>query len=253
MCGQVGFVLGSKRRSTEEWQDIVESFLYLMIYSEAQGPHATGLAVIQKNGSYRLYKRPGRAHRHINTESFLKNLLPLDSETTLLMGHTRYRTRGSEKQNRNNHPLRAGLIIGTHNGTIYNADELFTRFGLPRQTEVDSEFLVRMADRHTNEGIIDREAFLRGVALAEGLISAVLTSIDDPERVIILKGNKPLTLWVNPRRKLVAYASQERWLEQALDGQKGWKKMDLPDMSVITLHRSKLTKPEIQPFHFRAQ
>ena len=30
--------------------------------------------------------------------------------------------RGDERVNSNNHPIRAGKVIGTHNGTIYNAD-----------------------------------------------------------------------------------------------------------------------------------
>jgi glucosamine 6-phosphate synthetase-like amidotransferase/phosphosugar isomerase protein len=48
------------------------------------------------------------------------------------MGHTRWRTRGSETNSRNNHPIRAGIITGTHNGTIYNADYLFRRLaGVP--------------------------------------------------------------------------------------------------------------------------
>ncbi len=65
----------------------------------------------------------------------------VDNHTTILMGHTRWRTRGSEANSRNNHPIRAGIIIGTHNGTIYNADYLFRRLGLPRYAEVDSELL----------------------------------------------------------------------------------------------------------------
>jgi hypothetical protein len=39
---------------------------------------------------------------------------------------------GNKLNNRNNHPIRAGIVIGTHNGTIYNTDHLFRRLGLPR-------------------------------------------------------------------------------------------------------------------------
>jgi len=59
MCGQVGFLFAKRKRSPEQWLDIAKSFLYLMVYSEVQGPHATGMAMIRENGSFSLFKRPG--------------------------------------------------------------------------------------------------------------------------------------------------------------------------------------------------
>lgn len=243
MCGQVGFILGKRKRTKDDLMKITRSFLYLMLYSESQGPHATGMAMVQKDGDYKLYKRPGRAHKLINTDGFLNTLAPLNSDTTLLMGHTRYKTRGSAKKNRNNHPLRAGVVLGTHNGTIFNADELFQKLSLPRQTDVDSEYLVRLADRCVWDGRIDLKYFLKGVALAKGLISAILVSCENPKRILVLKGNKPLTLWVNVRRQLIAYASQESWLERALEGQWGWKSMEMQPMCVWEFNTNRLFEP----------
>lgn len=62
-----------------------------------------------------------RAHELVYEKPFQELLGQVDNETTILMGHTRWRTRGNEFNNRNNHPIRAGIVIGTHNGTIYNA------------------------------------------------------------------------------------------------------------------------------------
>ena len=75
--------------------------------------------------------------------------------STALLGHTRWRTRGDPGNNANNHPIRAGDIVGTHNGTLYNADALFRRLRLPRFAEVDSEVIFRMAQRCTTEGKIN--------------------------------------------------------------------------------------------------
>lgn len=250
MCGQVGFILGKRKRTKNDLMKITRSFLYLMLYSESQGPHATGVAMVQKDGDYKLYKRPGRAHRHINTDGFLNTLAPLNSDTTLLMGHTRYKTRGSAKKNRNNHPLRAGVVLGTHNGTIFNADELFQKLSLPRQTDVDSEYLVRLADRCVWDGLIDVPDLLKGISFAKGLISSVLISFEDPERILVLKGNKPLTIWVNKRRLLIAYASQESWLERALEGQWGWKSVDMKPMTLSEFHTDKILEPCEFPLEF---
>ena len=68
------------------------------------------------------------------------------------MGYTRWRTRGNEFNNHNNHPIRAGIVLGTHNGTIFNADHLFRRLGLPRYAEVDNELIFRLVDRFAPEG-----------------------------------------------------------------------------------------------------
>ena len=55
------------------------------------------------------------------------------------MGHTRYATLGSPSINSNNHPIRTGNTIGTHNGSIYNHKELFQKYNMTRFAQVDSE------------------------------------------------------------------------------------------------------------------
>jgi len=106
----------------------------------------------------------------------LLNLAPdiQSTKTGQLQGHTRWRTRGDERINRNNHPIRAGDVIGTHNGTIYNADRLFRRLRLRRFAEVDSELLFRLADRAFRDETPDLERFKRDLALCRGQITAVL-------------------------------------------------------------------------------
>jgi len=252
MCGQVGFILGKKKRSAEDWTEITRNFLYLMVYSETQGPHATGMAMIRDDGSFSLFKRPGRAHRIIVKPEFIKALGKLDSRATLLMGHTRYRTRGSEKRNRNNHPLRAGSVLGTHNGTILNADELFTEFDLPRYTEVDSELLVRLADHHSEGGPIAINGLLERISRCRGQISAIISTIQDPERVLVFKGNRPLTLWYHKEKRIIAYASQEKWLEVALEEQMDWVPIDIDPMSLLIFHRSRLGRPKRHKLNFEA-
>jgi len=59
----------------------------------------------------------------------------VSNSTTLLLGHNRWRTRGDERNNFNNMPLRAGGCLGTHNGTVYNADYLFKRFKLNQESD----------------------------------------------------------------------------------------------------------------------
>lgn len=58
------------------------------------------------------------AERFVTDKAFAELLAGINNRTTLLLGHTRWRTRGDERGNSNNHPIRAGEVIGTHNGTI---------------------------------------------------------------------------------------------------------------------------------------
>ncbi len=81
-----------------------------------------------------------------------------------------------------------GIIVGTYNGTIYNADYLFRRLGLPRYAEVDSELLFRLADRFAPNGTIDGRGFRKALCLCRGQMSAVLASLLDSGAITVLKG-----------------------------------------------------------------
>jgi predicted glutamine amidotransferase len=66
------------------------------------------------------------AERFVTDKALAELLTSMDNRTALLLGHARWRTCGDERVN-NNHPIRAGEVIGTHNGTIFNADYRFRR------------------------------------------------------------------------------------------------------------------------------
>ncbi len=81
---------------------------------EERGTDATGIAY-NAQGIQHIYKRPLAAH----TMWFR---VPMES--TVVMGHTRMTTQGSETKNRNNHPFR-GSVNGqrfalAHNGVLNN-------------------------------------------------------------------------------------------------------------------------------------
>jgi glucosamine 6-phosphate synthetase-like amidotransferase/phosphosugar isomerase protein len=253
MCGQVGLILGRKRRTKVDLADLRTLFELLLLHSEVRGPHATGLAWLKVNGDYRLFKEPLPARELVERGPFRQALAEVGSDTTLLMGHTRWSTRGDPANNRNNHPLRAGVVIGTHNGTIYNADYLFRRFGLPRHADVDSELLFRLADHHTPEDAIDPVGFAKGLTLFRGQISAVMASTLDPTTILVLKGNKPLSLWFNRQRRVVAYASDEQFLMGALSDSAGWRPLGVPEMTLLTLRHDGEWAVDMRPLDFIAQ
>jgi len=250
MCGQVGLILGRKRRTQRDLQDLRIMFELMLLHSEVRGVHATGLAWLKVDGSYRIVKEPVPARDFTASPTFHQALAEVDSQTTVLMGHNRWSTRGNPANNRNNHPLRTGAVIGTHNGTIFNADYLFRRFGLPRFAQVDSEVLFRLADRHTPEDAIDPAGLVKGLRLFHGQISAVMASILDPATVLVLKGNKPLHLWLNRQRRVVAYASEPQFIAAAVTATKGWRPLDVPAMTLLTLRHDGEWAGDLRPIEF---
>jgi len=253
MCGLAGVIFGKKRRRAEERDHLAWLFTRLLVLSESRGPHATGVAWLNRDGEHRLFKRPVPAGQFVTDKAFQEVLAGMDNRATLLVGHTRWRTRGDERINRNNHPIRAGDVIGTHNGTIYNADRLFRRLRLRRFAEVDSEILFRLADRAFRDETPDLERFKRDLALCRGQITAVLASRRRPGTVLVLKGNKPLELRIHRRHRAVLYASDPAFLDAVLADERGWRPLPLEPMTMLVFRHESLMEFSRESFTFIAQ
>ncbi|MCE5322353.1 glucosamine 6-phosphate synthetase [bacterium] len=248
MCGQLGVIFGTKERQPEERSYLKWLFMFLLLLNEKCGPYATGISWLKDNGSHSIFKRPLSATRFIKEKEFIEVISEVDNATTWLAGHTRWPTRGDVNVLANAHPIRAGAILGTHNGTILNADDLFMRFDLPRFAEVDSEVIFRMADATLNEGRIDLIEFKKRLALCRGLISAVMASKLDPKNVIVIKGNKPLEFRYHPEHNVMIYASDPAHLDVVLQSDTGWQEIPTQAMSLMTLDCDSLPKFASQPF-----
>jgi len=212
MCGLAGVILGRKRRRRQELCVIGGVFTELLLLNQTRGTDAAGVAVIKRDSTFRLFKRPGPAEVLV-AEKLYWRVLDLDNKVTVLLGHTRQKTRGSERNLLNNHPVRAGACLGTHNGWLANADHLVKSLRLPRVAEVDSEVLFRLIDRSRD----DRE-FRSLLARCRGRISAAFVRLDEPGSLRLLKGDMPLYAAHVPRLRAVFYASEAWMLRAALDG-----------------------------------
>jgi len=253
MCGQVGVIFGTKRRRHNEIDYITWAFTRMLEMSEERGPHATGIAWVSRDREHRLFKRPVPASEFVRDKAFGEVLGDFDNSVTVLMGHTRFVTRGNAAVNENNHPLRTGDCLVTHNGTILNADYLFERFRFGRHAEVDSEIIGRIADACIVDGRIDVQALRDRLALCRGQMSAVIVAKSDPGTIIILKGNKPLELIYHPKLRAVFYASSAKYLQVALADYPGWERWPFKPMTICVLNCSSLAEPRRIPFDFVAQ
>ena len=152
----------------------------------------------------------------------------------------------------NAQPLRAGSCLGTVNGTITNADELFRKHKLPRFAEVDSELIVRLADKSIVGSDIAIKRFIPALRTCHGQLSAVIVNLGNPGQILLLKGNRPLTAYYHKDLNVVAYSSEARHLDRALADIDGWCDFELKTMTYAVFDAENLPHPKTGPFTFNA-
>lgn len=273
MCGLCGIVIGNKaRRSTAEIDALADTFIRLLLGSEHRGPYATGVAWVKRNGTMQVTKKPLPACSFIQSEAFIEWLLGVDQQVLYLMGHTRWPSRGSVLNPKNNHPLvlpivdksllldkdavaatncsSLGQVALTHNGTITDHTYHLKQMGFPRTTQVDSELLARIAQQHSGQDGLNLDAFLADLAPLGGSMSLALMATTRPEEIILIKGNMPLEVRINPHSRTLLYASEVRILDQTIGNEAEWESLPMAhgEGLIINTHDWKMRRV---PFTFR--
>lgn len=247
-----------------EMDGIGELFTRILVRSERRGPYATGVALVNSGGDYCVSKAPIPAGEFVSSNGYRQVLSRLDGETTLLMGHTRWPTRGSHLDNANNHPLvsecdldtasggrsRKGACLLTHNGHIGNANLLFRALGLRCETQVDSEILLRLAERNLMRDGLDLGGLADDLSLCRGRLSCVIAATNNPTEIVLVKGNQPLEFRYSRHHQVLLYASEAEFLDDALGEKKGWVEWQIPSMRMIVVSADCLSEPTVRPFHF---
>lgn len=180
---------------------------------EERGTDATGYAY-NAGGRLNIYKRPLPAH---------KMHLFVPGDITVVMGHTRMTTQGSEKHNHNNHPFlgetAGGKFALAHNGVLYNDISLRKRLNLPKtKIETDSYIAVQLLEA---ENKLDFTSLRYMAETISG--SFTISVLDEQDNLYIVKGDNPLCLIHLPKTRLYLYASTEDILAKA------FRRMNLPE------------------------
>lgn len=83
-------------------------------------------------------------------------------------------------------------------------------------------------------------------------MSAVLASKSDPEAVVVIKGNKPLTLKYSAQFDVLFYASEAGFMDVVLAGIEGWNEVLIKPMSLVRFNCNALPDFERLPLQFTA-
>ena len=166
MCGILGF---TGQPSEGQWGETHRLLEALFLASEHRGQHATGFVARAEPYKARhpsrtvMDKRPVPASQFVGRSHAWRALRTRRCST--VVGHVRWATHGSPRDNRNNHPFvgRHGLYL-VHNGVLLNHEGTCERKGLALTTECDSEAILRIVEaaRHPYIGLDDALRHLRG-------------------------------------------------------------------------------------------
>ena len=176
--------------------------------SVERGHHATGISYNRNNKLY-IKKAPVSAY-----DFDFNNL----DNVNVMMGHTRYTTQGSEKDNFNNHPFRGKAgdtrFALAHNGVIYNDYSLQLKHSLPdTNIKTDSYVAVQLLEKFgglTNEKLKKLGEQLYGMF--------TLSILDMSNNLYFIKGDSPLHILHFKDLKLYVYASTKEILFEAIMG-----------------------------------
>jgi len=217
MCGLSGVLLHPYRRSEAELRQIVDVATANLVFNEERGREASGVAVIRKDGTCHIFKRPVPASELVRSEPYIRLMENVDSETVCILGHTRMPTKGSPLRAVNNHPLQTEYVVGVHNGMIYNDDELFARLGLPRAGEVDSEVIFRLLDAVDPVSSDGRyPQLLEGkIRQLKGPYVVLAVDLRRPTGLLVLKQLRPLCLHYEPEWHALFFSSRYLFLRKA--------------------------------------
>jgi len=188
MCGIFGFIT-----SGGQGPDIAR-LRRLALITQSRGEHAFGLAWLDEGGRIETFKQPGAAKAHLDQLAQCRNAV-------VMVGHCRFATHGSPRDNRNNHPHVAGAGYLVHNGVIFNHQQLARRYSLPLRTQCDSEVLGLLMTR-CGGSIAQRSVWVANEVAGD---MAMLGVWRGPARILVARRGRPLHF--GPGREGVYFAS----------------------------------------------
>lgn len=238
MCAVFGFLDYGRKIPQKVLARLVQA---LANAAEERGTDAAGISYI-KSGKVTIYKRPKAAHK-------LRFRIPYG--TSAVMGHTRFTTQGSEKQNYNNHPFygQADKAFAlAHNGVLYNDTVLRKAKSLPdTHIETDSYIAVQLIEK---QGALNFTTLRHMAEDVHG--SFVFTILDEENTLWFVKGDNPLHLIHFPALGLYVYASTASIMAAALLHSPlrhiPYEVMDADEGDILRIHSNgKVTREYFRP------
>ena len=151
MCGIFGLVASNKYLKGSESLDGLISKLFLL--SQNRGSQASGIAVSDRL-ELAVFRKAQTATRMLQSKeyrNFINQRLNGYERVsgTVVIGHSRLVTNGSQCMENNNQPVITDHCVGVHNGIIVNDSELWAlNSDLVQQSQLDTEIFFRLFGKY---------------------------------------------------------------------------------------------------------
>jgi glucosamine 6-phosphate synthetase-like amidotransferase/phosphosugar isomerase protein len=221
MCGINGMVfLKGVERNPQMMAKIRFIFDELMVETMDRGEHATGVASFKRDGSYEFHKNNINADKMTtDDEKYREIVRNFDGDnTSVVIAHTRYLTKGVASNMNNNHPFDIGNVVGLHNGSAKNDDTLFKKYEkeFTRVGEVDSEIVFQLINHYNKDNIT-----LGGLRKAledtklRGLFALAFVHKNDTNTLHLVKQEKPMYVAYWQEAGIIIFNSIDDYISKA--------------------------------------
>lgn len=224
MCGILGVINYEPSISYTRAKLIRKVTTNLLKESETRGRDASGLCVVTGEKAT-MFKNNVPATKLINAPEYSQVLSAIKYSDSFrsVIGHTRSQTKGDKAFNVNNHPIKAGKVVGVHNGIIFNDDILFDTYeeDIKRNGRVDSEIIFQLLNYHIENGEDIAEAVKSVDLLLTGSYACAFIHTDHPRYVTIFTNSSSysnISLHIFAPVSTMVFASSTFIVNRALSG-----------------------------------
>ncbi len=221
MCGIATISIGRKCRGRIPYKMLRGLAREILIELEPRGFDAAGIAVINDLGTAPsvAFKKPLRPSRLVVRPKFDEILSSIDRHTNFILLHARATTIGNTEVNYNNHPIFAPPIVGIHNGTLFNHEDLFKEFSKHFEAEgdVDSEIIFRLFKHYRDQAGFEPVEAMRATARKlVGAFTGAIVDLRKPSEMTMFKFERPLSILYLPHYDILVAVSEARFYDRAV-------------------------------------
>jgi glucosamine 6-phosphate synthetase-like amidotransferase/phosphosugar isomerase protein len=143
MCGVFGWI------SKDGGNVDIKTLRRIAVITERRGPHAWGIAWLDRDGELHMYKQTGLISNSLG-------MLAMTRNAVAIIGHTRWATQGDPSDNGNNHPHQSLDGWYVHNGQIPAYRRIVQEYGITTRSDCDSEVIGHLIEQADDQEILDR-------------------------------------------------------------------------------------------------
>lgn len=135
-----------------------------------------------------------------------------------IMGHCRQKTKGTEQNNNNNHPIRYKNVVGVHNGIISNDDIQFEKYKdvFNRNAQVDSEIIFALVDHFSTTTDSIPKGIKNACSNLSGGYACAMVHSYQPHILWLFRANSPCTIYHFEKSGIIIFASQASFITETV-------------------------------------